>query len=274
MERESKCRTQLFHLFRELCVGLFQSIYFGLEVVDRCTAIRNITLVTRSSGCGRKSEERACAAPQMSVQLFDVVLLIQNRCDLTVAERAKPEQNSRTCYSGFGIHMYKRTKKINDPSLIAGCPAFSLKHPNWDRNMLTTNYLLTEQMKSTNDDEIKMGGEGGPALTPLHSYCCVPHLWGTWKNQSHRPAGVRRPTIRVKTKDAGHFQLGVFTSGTAALVKVRAPESPGPPPSYTDWHRWRWARRAAPRWRLPPPPSSARLAHRIRCRDKRGVINA
>lgn len=102
----------------------------------------------------------------MSVQLFDVVLLIQDRCDLTVAERAKPEQNSRTCYSGFGIHMYKRTKKINDPSLIAGCPAFSLKHPNWDRNMLITNYLLTEQMKSTNDDEIKMGGEGGPSTHP------------------------------------------------------------------------------------------------------------
>lgn len=133
--RESKCRAQLSHLFRELGVGLFQSVHFGLEVIDRCAAIRNITLVTRSSSCGRKSEERARAEPQMSVQLFDVVLLIQNCCDLTVAERAKPEQSRLICYSGFCI----LTQTINDPSLIAGCPTFSMNHPNWDMNMLITN---------------------------------------------------------------------------------------------------------------------------------------
>lgn len=32
--RESNCRAQLSHLFRELCVGLFQSVHFGLEVID------------------------------------------------------------------------------------------------------------------------------------------------------------------------------------------------------------------------------------------------
>lgn len=152
-----------------------------------------------------------------------------------------------------------------------------VQHFQWniqtDINLLRTNHLLIEEMKSANDGQIRIdAAKGGAALTPLHSYCCAPHLWGTWKNQSHRPADVRTPTIRVTSKDVGHFQFGLLMSRSAALVKDRPPENPGPLPSYTDWHRWRWAPRAAPRWRLPPPPSSARLAHRTRCRDKRSVM--
>lgn len=40
-------------------------------------------------------QEKGRGEPQMSVQLFYVVLLVQDRCDLTVAEGAKPQQTSQ-----------------------------------------------------------------------------------------------------------------------------------------------------------------------------------
>lgn len=54
--------------------------------------------------------------------------------------------------------------------------------------------------------------------------------------------------------------------------KENLPENPSPPPSYTDWHRWHLAQRAAPRWQLPLPPSSMRWAHRIHCRVEIRVL--
>lgn len=62
-------------------------------------------LVSHQGAAAGKVRRGACAEPQMSVQLFYVILLIQDRRDLTVPERAKPEQSGPICDGGFCIHI-------------------------------------------------------------------------------------------------------------------------------------------------------------------------